>query len=732
MSFDTETLYRLLPAIHRIRDTEIAAGLPELLTPDETSELKALDAIANPNQEQQARKEVLREKAARGPLKSLLAVFAEQVGVMEENLAQLYDDLFVETSDDWVIPYIGDLIGYLPLHPLGNRRRLERAEVAHTIALRRRKGTAAVLEQLARDVTGWNARAVEFFQLLATTQHMNHVRPSNYYSPNVRRWEPLSRIGSAFDSVAHTVDVRRIESGHGKYNIPNVGIFLWRLNDYRHNRSPAIGLDDRRWFISSLGQPLQLFHHPRPEDEITHIAEPINVSEPISRRMLDAHLDWYYGTQKSPTEPVDNVDPSIVIFVDGKEVPRSLIVSCDLSDDGSNWLHRPKVGHYAIDPLLGRIALAPDLPVPKGVDVTYHRGFSADMGGGEYPRAKSERPAKLLRVPNDHPTIQAAVNKLKGEGTILITDSGRYDAAITVNVSPGRRVMLCAADEQFPTLVLPAGGEVSVSGNTDSEFVLDGVMLTARQAPKPSATDPLRLIHVPATSGPVKLTIQHCTLVPGRTLHVAGNPLFPSAAAIQVEAAGIELVIQRAIVGALHLHPTTHLSATDSILDGTAPDRDAVVGMNGNGPCGTVALDACTVIGKLHAHAVDTISNTVLFARSAPGDADPPVRIDRKQIGCVRFSYLPLDSRVPVRFHCQPDAATDRFVTPNFVSQRFGVASYCQMAISTPDKIRRGADDESEMGAFHHLYPAQREANLRIRLKEFLRVGLEAGVLYET
>ncbi|HVK55797.1 MAG TPA: hypothetical protein VM532_12300, partial [Burkholderiales bacterium] len=284
----------------------------------------------------------------------------------------------------------------------------------------------------------------------------------------------------------------------------------------------------------------------------------------------------------------------------------------------------------------------------------------------------------------------------------------------------------------FPTVVLPADGEVTVSGDTDSEFILDGVLLTARRAPISSGSTPLRLIHVPADSGPVKLTIQHCTLVPGRALDVAGNPLYPNAPAIQVEAASIEIVLQRAIVGALHLHPMTRLSATDSILDATAPDRNAVVGMNGDGPCGTVALEACTVIGKLHAHAVDTISNSLLFARRAPGDADPPVRIDRKQIGCVRFSYLPLDSRVPGRYHCQPDSAADRFVAPNFVSHRFGVASYCQMAVSTPDTIRRGADDESEMGAFHHLYPAQREANLRIRLKEFLRVGLEAGVVYET
>ena len=86
--------------------------------------------------------------------------------MVEGNLEQLYDDLFIETCDGWVIPYIGDLIGYRPLHGTTPQISSPRSEVANTIAYRRRKGTAYVLGLLARDVTGWPARVVEFFQLL--------------------------------------------------------------------------------------------------------------------------------------------------------------------------------------------------------------------------------------------------------------------------------------------------------------------------------------------------------------------------------------------------------------------------------------------------------------------------------------------------------------------------------------------------------------------------------------
>src|SRR6266540_535798 len=192
MSFDADRMYELLPAIYRVRDAD------------------------------------------RGePLKALLSVIADQVGVLEEDLAQLYDDQFIETCAPWVVPYIGDLIGYRALHNVVPKIGSQRAEVAHTIGFRRRKGTAAMLEQLARDVTGWNARAVEFFQLLGWTQFMNHLRRQNHYAPDLRDWEPLERLGTAFETTAHTVDVRHIEQNEGKYNIPNIGIFFWRLNAFR-------------------------------------------------------------------------------------------------------------------------------------------------------------------------------------------------------------------------------------------------------------------------------------------------------------------------------------------------------------------------------------------------------------------------------------------------------------------------------------------------------------------
>src|SRR5690606_21939169 len=125
-----ERLYELLPVIHRRRDAEQGH-----------------------------------------PLRALLQVIAEQVEVVENDIDRLYENWFIETCEDWVVPYLGDLIGYTSVAAAGEpadgttpgRRKLERIliprrEVANTIRYRRRKGTLALLELLAHDVAGWPSR----------------------------------------------------------------------------------------------------------------------------------------------------------------------------------------------------------------------------------------------------------------------------------------------------------------------------------------------------------------------------------------------------------------------------------------------------------------------------------------------------------------------------------------------------------------------------------------------
>ncbi len=697
MKVDVTQLYNLLPAIYRIRDAEL-----------------------------------------KEPLKALLTVIAEQVAVLDENLAQAYDDHFIETCADWVVPYIGDLIGYRTINGIPAKVSSPRAQVANTIAYRRRKGTASMLEQLARDVTGWDAHVVEFFQLLATTQYLNHLRPRNFYAPDLRKWEPLERLGTAFETTAHTLDVRRIARQRGKYNIPNIGIFLWRLHAYSLTNSPAARLDNGRFFFSPLGNDTPLFNLPLTEDEITHLATPQNVPMPISRRVLGTYLDTYYGKGKS-----------LFITVDGAEKQSSQIVVCNLSDDKGKWMHKPPKDKIAIDPVLGRIAFPSSAGKRRNVVVTFHYGFSADMSGGEYDRAATFiKELQVVRRVASPKKIQDDPNSIHGQGIVEIADNARYSEKIKIDAGESDKIELRAANRQRPHIALTA--PMVITGGDQAEITLNGLLISGNT--------------IQVTGKLKKLRFVLCTLNPGLSLvdEKLHQPVQPS---LIVKSPNTIVEIDRCILGGIHADVSTRFVITNSIIDATAEVKVAFAGTVGKNAGGSLHIENSTLIGKVHTRQLELATNTIFLAKLDLGDNwDTAVWSDRRQEGCLRFSYVPPKSITPRQFRCQPELAEQAMeeklrdqakqtnppptqieldagikaaqlseclrVKPQFTSLRYGDPGYAQLSRHCAIEIREGADNESEMGVFNDLLQPQRETDLRVRLDEYLRVGLEAGVFY--
>ena len=428
MNPSPDRLYELLPAIHRVRDAE------------------------------------------RGyPLRALLRVIGEQVDVIEDDIAQLYDNWFIETSEDWVVPYIADLIGYRAVCQAGDLRSVEttdgrnrnkilipRRDVAAALGSRRRKGTLSLIELLANNVAGWPARAVEFYNLLGWTQHLNHQRLTRGQTVALRDGNALDLIDGPFERMAHTVDVRRIASHRspGRYNIPTVGLFVWRLKPYSVTHAPAYCLENigpQCFTFSVLGNNTPLYTKPELEEEPTHIAEEINLPVPIRRRALEEGITFrplktqasaaYYGANKSiaiyaPDWPVKSPAKGAP-----QPIPAEFVIPADLSD----WRYRAQRRQVALDPVLGRIVFPAGQLPKRGVWVTYHYAFSADMGGGEYARGLSE-PVNftLYRVTNDKPsadtfeTINAALAKWRQDQQALRLHPDSGHRAPAGRRAPGR------------------------------------------------------------------------------------------------------------------------------------------------------------------------------------------------------------------------------------------------------------------------------------------------------
>ncbi len=687
------------------------------------------------------------------PLRALLRVIAEQVDVVEADIAQLYEDWFIETADDWVVPYIGDLIGYRAAHAAGqpgdvateqgqqlNRFLIPRREVANTIGHRRRKGTLALLELLARDTASWPyARAVEFYRLLGITQDINCLALQQGRTVDLRDLMKLALVNGPFDDVAHTVDVRRIGSRYkrGRYNIPNVGLFIWRLNPYPVTRTEAFRLDHKPncFTFSILANDMPLYTRPVPETGPEQIATLFNVPEPISRRALDKHRDAYYGesfaiwTGKPP-----NLEP----------VPPERIMAVDLAD----WFYEVPEDRVAVDPERGRIAF----PEHEGeqlerVWVSYHYGFSADMGGGEYERTLSQPADHILyriveqpQIPDrEFKTIQSALAQWRRDrpchAVIELTDSRVYtpNRPLHIELERNQTLQIRAANRTRPVIRLlnlgpSALDTLRVSGSPGSRFTLDGVMIMGRS--------------VRIMGGIPAVDIRHCTLVPGWTLDQNCEPEFPNEPSLVLADTSAHVTIEQTITGSIFVTQSkpemepVRLAISDSILDATSPSENA---LSVSAPAvdkanAVVIIKDSTVFGQVHTHAIELGENTIFNGL---------VTVARRQQGCLRFCYVTTPgSRTPRRYFCQPDrveqAAADEMarrrerlrVRPRFNSVRYGTPAYCQLADDCADEILRGADDESEMGVFHDLFQPQRIANLRARLDEYVPAGYEAGIIF--
>ena len=713
MKFDLKRLYDLLPTIYQIRDAELGLKIQQEIANGEMPEYS--DEIY-------------------GPLKAIISIIADEAGILEKNIDQLYDDLFIETCAEWVVPYIGELVGYRSLIEIPDNNFSQRSEVANTIKYRRRKGTASVIEQLARDITGIDANVVEYFQLLAQTQYMNHLRPQNLAVSRITKnprsnsknqeWQLLELANTPFDSMPKSVDVRNIVSNRGKYNIPNIGIYLWRTQAYSITRAPAKKIDVNRYSFNVLGKDTQLYNRPLAEKTITQLAKRMNVAMPISRRELHEDLEMFYGKDESIFLEIDGNDVvpekahlfSFISSPPSNVKLKDLICVCNLSDDpnvSGQWINMPS-DRIAIDPVLGRIAVPSDLQSPldeRELYVTYHYGFSADIGGGEYERAETfdldTADNVILEVSIGVSSIQNALDQLANIGGIIeIKDNEIYEENLQINIATDKQIEIRASNGYRP--LIKSNSFININGGERSGVIFNGLMIEGG---------------INFTGQISMLKISHCTLVPNSNSGSNINLL--------VNSINTEVEIEKSITGSLRVVEEASVKINNSIADATNPTETVYSAPIGEEFGGKLSITNSTIIGRVYTKLMEMASNTIFIAKNPSLPKDFLIMTQRIQEGCVRFSYFPKKSRLPHPFRCQPSTSGfEKRVFPLFTSLTYGKAGYCQLSQYCVTEISEGADDNAEMGVFHQQYYALKASNFRARLDEYLRFGMEAGIFY--
>ena len=498
---------------------------------------------------------------APGPLQELLNRVGAQVAVVRRSLDRLWADQSIETCDDWVIPYIGDLLGTNLVNGLDAPR--QRSDVAKTIHYRRGKGTLAILEELARGVTGWDAHLVEGFRRLARTRHGLDPMVGGAAFPGadgaelaglltaedlisaltrtpagglagLRSAHGAALAGSPFDEFFHTTDLRAGLGAIGHFGIPKLLVFLWRLTSFAIGDPTGTGdiLTSPGTPVAVAGCPNQFVFDPTGREIPLFLPPPPPIAEDFADSWTPA-FEWQVpgpitaslqqaltatGSTAPPAPPYPSPPPNLT----PASPPASTLATL------AGFAYAVRGAHLdRVWPELGRFAVHPSSPPPSAVQLTvaYYYGFSADLGAGPYDRlllgdTPSQAGSNVTTVKGGT-GLDIALAAVAPSGTVVIDDSLTYGKLhdVGTTAAPIETVLVQAGPQLRPVLrPAPPGGTapdwVFTGGGDQAELTLDGLLVCGCDIVLRGSFDTVR--------------ITACTLDPGSVR--GGTPPAPPAA----------------------------------------------------------------------------------------------------------------------------------------------------------------------------------------------------------
>jgi hypothetical protein len=539
---------------------------------------------------------------ANGPLRELVNRIGAQAAVVRQNIDRLSENQSIELCDDWVIPYLGDLVATRIVSCLDADA--QRIDVAKTIYYRRRAGTLGILEQLAADIATIDARCVEFFRRLGRTRHQFDP-PLSYQikNPNsgpvgftgsalevaegligpysgtpaggfadLRNRYATSNTGTAFDEFSYTADLRRPVESLGWYNIRNLGVFLWWLQAFPISAATPVASTS----LSAAGNPCFTFD-PSGRD--------VPLFAPSQRAATSQTAEEFWGENwASPSEWVLPVAIRQSLW-------NQLLLSGtpEFLYGNAFWVGLLAGGSSApvpvntldIHPQRGRFSFAAGMPLGT-ITVNYSFGLLLAIGAGGYNDdvltdlplpAISNQVSGGADGPGLDPPL-ATISAGSTDATLQMADSLTYPGpaqsltvpagtTVAVTAASGQRAVLRWAGAAPGTSTWTIVGEGGATG-TPTVLILEGIWFTGVDIVLQGTFDAvyLRIVTLdPGTSGAGNM--------PPSLYETAidGQLLYPST--LWIEGTVTSLTVERSITGPIRTRNggvVTELNATDSVI----------------------------------------------------------------------------------------------------------------------------------------------------------------------
>jgi len=666
------------------------------------------------------------------PLKAYLAVLEETYQSLEEGLEKLYENCFIETCEPWVIPYIGELVGF-KLHAddkdsLASLRPL----VANALANRRRKGSLPGLEKLLAQTTGWGICIKEGTHGPAITQHITAPTRTKQGTVSLRGSE-IAWLGSPFEESARTVDIRSSDSerdNSGGGSPFSLKINIWRIKGYQVSgvRPRHISGQPHSFSFCPTGRDIPLYKMPIPWEDPNWPGDIGTVPGPLLMDPLVAASEWY-RTQLAQGKHFDRETlerrQHFKIFVEGKLVPSEEIIFKDLSTpanispisrsyrtgDGGSRRFRNRI---AVDPHLGRMLFTEPM-LADNVSIQYTYGAVSNLGAGPYNRRTTlcplsevgafvshKRPGKKPSQPY-YPSLEAALtgwaNK-KFEGPIRIMDSGSYafpanpifmegDRKLVIEAANGRRPFIC---EDLKMKGIGAGSSLALYG-----LLIDGSIRVESEG-----------------DGQMEMVLTHTTLVP----QPDRDSIFGGGA---TGIFALDISAESCIMGSIFAEKgVLLLQMKDSIVDGSIGNKST----EKNSPAYMVgSFTRTTVLGTTALRKLTKAIDSLFVG---------PVSIRQREDGLIRYSFFPKGSQTPPTYRCIHEWQDGKHIQPVFSSTRYGDPAYGRLEHDCAMELLTGSENGSEMGVWQSIKQVGKMNNLQTMIAEYLPFGLVPALQFVT
>lgn len=725
-----------------------------------------------------------------GQLRALCDTLGAEAAVARRSIDRLLADSRIDEADDWALPYIARLLGTRLTSALNPAAR--RADIAHTIAYRRRVGTPRLLERLADDIADWDAVASEGFQRLARRWHLlDTTVPTGPVTRTPRGgWARLADVrvadvlDGAFDDLAHRPQIRPPDAGRGRlYEIAGVNLFVYRQYAFPLADVTPFRLDATHYTLDPSGRDVPLFQRgqdrparvPGQRFEETFACEPRrewSVRAPITCRRLNAAT---YRLPDDPSFPAAWAPLVGRTFLDAQaliEEAQALggIVIADVLDAAltaespkAHLVPNPHTTTPSIDLAVAANATDPPL-APHALVGAGLAGWADGAVVGAWVQALVD-PARgrvqLTAAPAAGRRLQA---RLHHYGIFWPVGAGTHDRRRTVpQASPAPapvglapNVATLAGDRLFgdsrsyaPTT--GAGGQVQVSADARlwavdraRPYVLftapagqRRIRLVAAGAPRSLEIDGLwigvALAGAPAPADRAELVLEgnwDRVTLRDMTLDPGGAQAVP-AGAPPARIAHVRLVIAGTVA---------RLDIERCVL-GSLAERTGVPG----GACSAASVHLRDSIVLAHgtepAIALGTaelvLDRCTVFGSVVCGRAeisqtiiDGEVRVENAQDSCFRFSAARSGGRIPAQY--ESVLFPEGLPAETFVSRRFGDPGLAQLSAACPRSVARGGEDGTEMGVFNRALAPVKHDDLAAKLAEYAPVQARVQIVAVT